>query len=106
MKKEEIREDLKDFIVETGDYKKTVEANSLEAAVKSAFTLWPPKNPAILTRVKAKRPLNQKRGDGLWHYMHTNVMLKKVVYKVSDPPKKWDVIKCSECGSINLKKFF
>ena len=75
-----IREDLKDFIVETGDYKKTVEAGSLEAAVKSAFILWPPKNPSIITRVKAKRPL--KRGDGLWYYIDTKVMLKRVGYKL------------------------
>ena len=76
-----LREDLRDFIVETGHYKKTIEAGSLEAAVKSAFILWPPKNPALLTRVRAKRPLKQKRGDGLWHYIDTRVMLKKAGYK-------------------------
>ena len=83
MKKEnKIREDLKDFIVETGNYKKTVEAGSLEAAVKSAFILWSPKNASVLTRVKARRPLKQKRGDGLWHYIATAEMLKEAGYKV------------------------
>jgi len=92
MKKEnnkKIREDLKDYIVETGDYQKTIEAGSLEAATESAFILWPPKNPSTLTRVKAKRPLKLKRGDGLWHYIDTRIMLKKAGYKViNNPPIK------------------
>ena len=88
MKKEtkqtkKIREDLRDFIVETGDYRKTVEAGSLEAAVVSTFILWPPKNPSMLTRVKAKRPLKLKRGDSLWHYIDTIAMLKKAGYSVN-----------------------
>ena len=91
MKKEKInkkiREDLKDFIVETGDYRKTIEAGSLEAAVESAFVLWPPKNPAILTRVKEKRLLRQKKGKSLWCYIDTRVMLKKAGYKVRFAPQ-------------------
>ena len=87
MKKDnkKLREDLRDFIVETGDYQKTVKAGSLEAAVVSAFILWPPKNPSILSRVKAKRPLKLKRGEGLWHYIDTMVMLKKAGYEVINP---------------------
>jgi len=78
-----LREDLRDFIVETAEYKKVVEAGSLEAAVVSAFILWPPKNPSFLTRVKAKRPLKLKRGEGMWHYIDTIAMLKKAGYSVN-----------------------
>lgn len=82
-KKTKIREDLRDYVVETGKYKKTVEAGSLEGAVISAFILWPPKELSFLTRVREKRPLKQKRGDERWHYINTIEMLKKAGYSVN-----------------------
>lgn len=87
-RRNKIRPDLRTYIVETGSYEKTIEAGSLEAAVESAFILWPPKEPGVLTRVKAKHPPRKKRKEGLWHYIDTIIMLKKAGYKVYPPQIK------------------
>ena len=81
-KKRKKNKDFKEYIVETGSYRKTVEAESLETAIISAFTLFSPKEPSLLTRVKERRPMKKKRKDGQWHYIDTKVMLKKTGYKI------------------------
>jgi hypothetical protein len=73
---------MKIYIIETGDYKKEVQANSLDEASLKAFKKYPPKNHSILTRCKEKFPIKQKRGDGTWHYIDTLVLLKKAGYLI------------------------
>ncbi|MEK9208199.1 MAG: hypothetical protein AAB922_06955 [Patescibacteria group bacterium] len=74
--------EFKTYIVETGEYKKTIKgARTLEGAVLSAFISYPPKNPGILTRVRLKVP-NRKIKEGVWNYIYTIEMLKKAGYKV------------------------
>ena len=68
---------MANYIVETGTYRKTIkEAGSLEGAIKSAFILYPPKNPGILTRVRLQKA-NLKSKEGVWNYVDTKIMLTR-----------------------------
>ncbi|MEK6884525.1 MAG: hypothetical protein AABY22_33140 [Nanoarchaeota archaeon] len=74
----------KKYIVETGKgYSKKIKgASSLEGAVQSAFILYPPRNPGVLTRVKEDIQLNTRKKESMWQYIDSKVMLKKAGYKV------------------------
>lgn len=71
-------------IVETGNnyHKKILGVKTLQVGVLRAFTLFPPKNPGILTRVREDIPINWEKNEGVWNYIDTEIMLKKAGYKV------------------------
>jgi len=80
--------EFKDYIVETGDYRKIIKkARTLEGAVKSAFILYPPKHPAILTRVRLVKS-NRKDKEGVWNYVDTTTMLRKAGYEIKGKSNK------------------
>ena len=78
-----MKKEHKAYIVETANYRKSVSAGSLEAAIKSAFILWPPKSPSLLTRAKLKYGFRKDK-ESQWHYISTTKMLKDAGYKVNE----------------------
>lgn len=75
------KKEFKNYIVETGNYRKKIKgARTLTGAILSAFILYPPKNIAVLTRARLQIP-NRKDPEGVWNYIDTKVMLKKAGYK-------------------------
>jgi len=72
---------FKDYIVETGDYRKIIKkARTLEGAIKSAFILSPPKNPAILTRARLVK--SNRKDKEAWNYIDTKIMLRKAGHEI------------------------
>ena len=72
------------YEIETGKYKKEMEATNLTLAVIRAFKKSPPKNASLLTRARFKYPQigEKNKGDSVWHYLSTIYLLKKAGYKV------------------------
>jgi len=68
------------YVIETGDYRKEENAETIMGAVISAFILKAPKNPAILTRIKRKGGNPKKGKEFIWHYIDTREILKKAGY--------------------------
>lgn len=70
---------MRTYEIETGKYKREMSGKSLTDAAIKAFKKYPPKNPSILTRMRlAYIQVGEKnKGDAVWHYMDTRVLLKK-----------------------------
>ena len=79
--KEESEKSRKRFEIQTGDFKKKVYAFDFDTAIISAFSLNPPKNPAILTRMRViKWKRDKKTKENLWHYLETKKALEIAGY--------------------------
>ena len=73
------------YEIETGDFRKQVAATCFEEAIISAFAVEPPKNPAMLLRIRMKNPVKgneEHKKQGKWHYQDIKAALKLAGYNV------------------------
>ena len=73
------------YQIETGDFRKEIAATCFEEAIISAFAIEPPKNPAMLVRMRMKNPIKGNKDhakQGKWHYQDIGSALKLAGYSV------------------------
>ncbi|MEK6880383.1 MAG: hypothetical protein AABY22_12275 [Nanoarchaeota archaeon] len=73
------------YQIETGDFRKEVIASCFEEAIISAFAVEPPKNPAMLVRMRMKNPVKGNKEhikQARWHYQEIKSALKLAGYGI------------------------
>ena len=73
------------YQIETGDFRKEVIATCFDEAIILAFVIEPPKNPALLVRMRMKNPIkgNEEHAkQAKWHYQDIKAALKLAGYSV------------------------
>ena len=84
MNKEKQTIKRRQYLVETGDFRKQVNAENIEHAIISAFAVNPPRNPGVLVRIRLKKP-NRKEREGVWNYLDIERALEVAGYNVLKP---------------------